>query len=312
MRPISPQKRREALRLLQNGQSTHQVAEQVGISKSMVSNIRKAAPTQLPTPKSGRKKSLAPVMLLGSTNSSAATPRQRCHFRARKIINKPLLTIRHKKARLAFALAHKDWTVDDWKTVICSDECKINRIGSDGRQHCWINAAGFNSKLVHPTVKFGGGSIMVWGSMTHKGVGAFHILKERMTAVIYIAILEAHLLPVLRTVGFFNDNTNAIFQQDGDPKHKAKVTMQWFRQNHIRLLDWPAQSPDLNPIEHLWTELKKRLGQYKEHPTWMLELEGRLEEVWAQIPVSLCQALVESMPKRIEAVIKARGGNTKY
>ena len=153
---------------------------------------------------------------------------------------------------------------------------------------------------------------MVWGSMTHKGVGAVHVLKQRMTALVYINILEENLLPTLQTVGFFQDFSHPIFQQDNDPKHKAKATMQWFRANRIRLLDWPAQSPDLNPIEHLWTELKRRLGQYKTPPAGMLELERRVEEEWAKIPLSLCQTLIESMPKRIEAVIKAKGGHTKY
>lgn len=86
----------------------------------------------------------------------------------------------------------------------------------------------------------------------------------------------------------------------------------WFRQNQIRLLNWPAQSLDLNPIKPLWTELKRRLGQYEEHPTGILDIQRRIEEVWAQIPVSLCQELVESMLRRIEVVIEATGGNTKY
>ena len=223
-----------------------------------------------------------------------------------------MLTIKHKKQRLAFALAHKDWTVDNWKTVIWSDETKINRLGSDGRQHCWINTAGFTSKLVRPTLKYHGRNIMIWGSMTYKGVGTVHVLRERMTALVYIGILEANLLPVLRTIGFYRDGTFPIFQQDNDPKHTARATMKWFREHQIRLLSWPAQSPDLNPIEHLWIELKRRLGQYKEQPKGMLELERRVDEVWAQIPVSTCQALIESMPRRIAAVIKAKGGNTKY
>lgn len=100
------------------------------------------------------------------------------HFRASKIINRPLLTAKHKKAHLALALAHPVCTIDECKAVAWSNECKINCIGSDGRQHCWIQAAGFNSKLVRPTVKFGGGNIMVWGSMIHKGASAFYVQGE--------------------------------------------------------------------------------------------------------------------------------------
>lgn len=88
--------------------------------------------------------------------------------------------------------------------------------------------------------------------------------------------------------------------------------MAWFEHQGIHVLDWPAQSPDLNPIEHLWTKLKRRLGEYPEPPEGNLKLEHRVKEVWAKILVSTCQALVESMPRRIEAVLKAKGGNTKY
>ena len=230
MKPTSPQKRCEALWLLKNGLSTHQIAQQVGISKSMVSKIRKDAPTELPTPKSGRKKKLNHLHMSWINQFVGRNPRttlrKACqevlnqlkvklapstlrkallfnHFKARKIIKKPLLTIKHKKEHLAFAQAHKDWTVDDWKTVIWSDETKINRLGSDGKQHCWINKAGFSSKLVRPTLKYHGGNIMVWGVMTHKGVGEVHVIRQRMTALIYIDILEQNLLPTLRTIGFF-------------------------------------------------------------------------------------------------------------
>ncbi|SPO25311.1 related to transposase [Ustilago trichophora] len=339
MKPISPQKRHEALKLLENGLSTRQIAHQVGMSKSMVSKIRNLTIKELPIPKSGRKNKLNHLQMSWINRFVKRNPRttlcRACqevlqqlkvklapstlckallfnHFRARKIVKKPLLNNKHKKDCLAFALAHRELTIDDWKTVIWSDEAKINRLGSDGKQHCWINTAGFSSKLVHPTLKFGGGNIMVWGAMTHKGVGSVHVVRQRMTAGIYIDILEENLLRLLRTIGFFNDVTRPIFQQDNDPKHKAKIAMQWFQDNHIRLLDWPAQSLDLKPIEHLWTKLKRRLGQYNTRPSGVLELECRVQEVWAQIPVSTCHALIESMPRRIEAVIKAKGGHTKY
>ena len=339
MKPISPQKRRQALTLLENGMSARQIAQDIGISKSMVSKIRKAANKELPKPKSGRKKKLNARHIAWINKHIEKNPkttlRKACHdvlqqlkiklapttlrkallfshFRARKIIKKPLLEPRHKKARLQFALDHRDWTVDDWRKVIWSDETKINRLGSDGTQHCWIKGAGFSSKLVRPTMKYGGGSIMVWGCMTAKGVGTLHIVPGRMTAVIYIGILSESLLPVITTLGVFNDNDEVIFQQDNDPKHTANATYEWLDNNNIRLLDWPAQSPDLNPIEHLWTELKKRIYQHKDPATGMLVLERRMREAWAQIPVTLCQALIDSMPRRIEAVIKAKGGVTKY
>ena len=78
------------------------------------------------------------------------------------------------------------------------------------------------------------------------------------------------------------------------------------------MLLWPAQSPDLNPIEHLWDYIKKKLGEYEQPPKGMLELWERIQEEWNKIPKEVCQNLIESMPRRVADVIKAKGGNTKY
>ena len=75
---------------------------------------------------------------------------------------------------------------------------------------------------------------------------------------------------------------------------------------------WPAQSPDLNPIDHLWTHLKKKLAEYEEPPKGILELWNRAEGEWNKIEKEVCQNLIESMPRRIEAVLSAKGGYTKY
>ena len=75
---------------------------------------------------------------------------------------------------------------------------------------------------------------------------------------------------------------------------------------------WPPQSPDNDPIEHLWHALKQRLQTYQEPPKWIHELCERIQDEWSKIPVELCRNLISSMPSRIQALLKARGGNTKY
>jgi Transposase/DDE superfamily endonuclease len=224
---------------------------------------------------------------------------------------KPLLTARHKKERMDFALAHKDWTVEDWKRVVWSDETKINRLGSDGRKWAWKKEGeGLSDRLVSGTVKFGGGSVMVWGCMMWEGPGYTCKIDGRMDGDLYVRILEDELQKSLEYYGKNPDDI--IFQQDNDPKHTCKKAKEWFRDHEMDPLPWPAQSPDLNPIEQLWTHLKKRLADYERPPSGMLELWERIEAEWDKIDPKVCQNLIESMPRRVQAVIQAKGGYTKY
>ena len=102
------------------------------------------------------------------------------------------------------------------------------------------------------------------------------------------------------------------FQQDNNPKHTSQLAKKWFSDNSIKVLEWPAQSPDLNPIEHLWEHLKCQLQQDESPPKGVHELWERMEKEWNEISPEVCQNLIESMPRRIQAAIKAKGGHTKY
>ena len=105
---------------------------------------------------------------------------------------------------------------------------------------------------------------------------------------------------------------DAIFQQDNDPKHTSKKAKKCLGDLGMTPMIWPAQSPDLNPIEHLWNYLKARLAEYEEPAHSVAELWEQVQEEWDKIPVEVCQNLIESMPRRLAAVVKAKGGYTKY
>jgi hypothetical protein len=192
-----------------------------------------------------------------------------------------------------------------------TDETKINRIGSDGRQWVWKRAgAPLQSQHILQTIKFGGGYVMIWGCMTTAGVGLMCRIEGKMDAELYEEILEDH---VFQTLEYYDlDSSNFIFQQDNDPKHTSKRAKKWFEDHEVQLLDWPAQSPDLNPIEHLWHILKMHLQQYENPPKGIQELWERVQEEWEKIPKEECVNLINSMPRRIKAVLKAKGGHTKY
>jgi transposase len=110
-----------------------------------------------------------------------------------------------------------------------------------------------------------------------------------------------------------------IFVQDNAPIHNSNYTKDWLESHGIWTLEWPPYSPDLNPIEHMWWALKKMV--YKLHPELVTmgnsesdwdALNDALQEAWLKIPNSLIRKLVESMPRRLEAVRKAKGWQTKY
>ena len=102
-----------------------------------------------------------------------------------------------------------------------------------------------------------------------------------------------------------------IFMHDGAPCHQSKIFKQFLTENHIKILDWPGNSPDLSLIENLWFKMKDLVSQ--KHPGSSSELVKVIKEVWVkEISGEYCESLIYSMPQQLQAVIDACGGHTKY
>ena len=148
---------------------------------------------------------------------------------------------------------------------------------------------------------------MVWGCMAAGEVGNLVFIEGTMNKDDYLKILRDNLSPSVEKLGL---DQSWVFQKDNDPKHTAKLVKEWLLYCTPKQLDHPPQSSDLNPIEHLWEHLDKQIR--KRTITSQDMLRSVLVEEWEKISSEVTTNLVNSMPKRLHAVIKAKGKQTKY
>ena len=208
-------------------------------------------------------------------------------------------------------MEHIDWTVEEWKQVVFSDESKFNLFGSDGKQYCRRRVGEeFRPQNVKKTVKHGGGSLQVWGCLTWDGPGRLYRVEGRMNAVQYCSILETAFIGSLTDRSLTTSGT--IFQQDLDPKHTSRRAKSWLEAHGITVLRWAPSSPDMNIIEHAWQHLDQKLRARKPLPTNLDELWVALQEEWGRMDIGYVRMLYESMLRRVAALKDAKGGYTKY
>ncbi|KAG2199790.1 hypothetical protein INT46_003552 [Mucor plumbeus] len=167
--------------------------------------------------------------------------------------------------------------------------------GSDGKSYYWTDGA--TDLLPHQIeshVQGDGGSVLFWGLITAEGPGYGSTITEgNVNTEVYIDILKTSLLDTLEYYGL--DRKSFRFQQDNATPHTSVPT-----------------NPDLNPIEHVWNQLKRRLNAYPARATAIAELEARIHQEWYKFTKEDCLKYIDSMPNRIKAVIRSKGGPTRY
>ncbi len=205
-----------------------------------------------------------------------------------------------RQRRLTCAKEKKNWTVAQWSKVLFSDESKFCiSFGNQGPRVWRKGGEAHGPSCLKSSVKFPQ-SVMIWGAISSADVGPLCFLKTNITAPIYQGILEHFMLPSADQL--FKD-ADFIFQQDLARAHTAKSTKSWLNDHGVGVLDWTANSPDL------WGIVKRKMRNKR--PINADEPKATVKETWDSIPPQQCHKLITSMPRRIKAVIKAKGALTK-
>jgi transposase len=209
----------------------------------------------------------------------------------------PMLTQEQKDARVQWAIKHQN---DDWSRTIFTDETCYQLFRNTIRR--WSR----NPKAEVKRIPKNRQKIMVWGGFSIKGLVGYHSFNTIMDGNYYVQILQDHLIRSARK----QFGRRWRLQQDNDPKHKSRVAQQFLSKEAPEVIDWPSNSPDVNPVENLWSIIKRRVEKRK--PTNLQELDIFLHEEWDKTDMVVLSHLVDSMQSRCLALIKSKGERINY
>lgn len=339
MKSHSPDTIQKIALYLQDGKSTRETSRALGISVGAVLRIREKEKENIPTPKIGRPSKVSKAAktylakkfdtgqiktiesgqkLLQSTEGVRVHTRTVWNYLKEEGLKgyvspkKPWLTDKQKDARLKFAKDHITWECEDWKRVMFSDETIFSRVGSFGKTYYYKRpeSRDLQPHQIQNTMQGGGGKLMMWGCMSYYGVGDVCWIPGKINSAVYVEVLDDYVLASRDWCCM--DPTTFIFQQDNARVHTTCLVKDFFTKYGIVVLEWPANSPDLSPIENIWAFIKRRLSQYPEEPKNLEELWKRIQDIWTNIPIEVIHKLYAGMQKRMQMVIQNKGGHIKH
>jgi transposase len=233
----------------------------------------------------------------------------------------PKFTPAHCRARREFSRKYQSIGLENFRRFIYSDEAMFERLGHGKRQRVWDRRRKqLTDRRTVGVTKFGGGKIMVWAAISYFGLHGVVRIRGTMNSAAYLDLLKAQLDPILANHfgarQLHPARTRAIFIHDNASCHVANIVKNWLQVQQCGHIHIPPNSPDLNPIEHVWALFKNEVYSRKEC--------ANLEELWATIEIVAEEVrnsdewlrkirnLIDSMPARVLAVRKSKGKATRY
>lgn len=252
------------------------------------------------------------LMNTANVNVSSRTVRRRLResgLASRRPAIRIPLTPAHRRARVAWCRQHITWTRRQWGEILFTDESRFSMSFNDGRICVWRRPGErFRDATIQEVDRYGGGSIMVWGGISRHARTPLHVIHGTLTAQRYRnEILQPIVQPTLQAMG-----AGAILQDDNARPHRGRVVQDFLQQQRIIRMDWPARSPDLSPIEHIWDVLGRRVSTNHPQPVDVDQLILFLQQEWQAIPQNVLTTLVNSMRQRCVECLAANGGHTRY
>ncbi|KAA8493093.1 Transposable element Tc3 transposase [Porphyridium purpureum] len=228
-------------------------------------------------------------------------------LRYKRVSRKPSLSSDNIRKRLAFATAFIAKPMAFWHQVVFSDEKIWSCDGPFGSSQRWVDCRAKSSSYARRQHS-GGGKVHMWAGMSLRGLTMAVFVEGGLNAVKYQQVLLEALLPF----GLEMYDFNFTFQQDNAPAHTANSTKAWLDALGVTVLPWPARSPDLNPIENIWGVLSRVVYRKGRQFARVAELKAAVLAAWATEAQKYVVPLLESMPRRLQAVLDARGHHIKY
>ncbi|GFW10676.1 transposable element Tcb2 transposase [Trichonephila clavipes] len=213
-----------------------------------------------------------------------------------------LLTPEHRQLRLQWCQARSMWNVTYWQKVVFSDESRLVLRTDDNRVRVWRRPdERYNSPHTFLRHTARTACVMVWRTIEYDSRSTLIVMRGTLMGQRYVDDILRHYVGP-----FLNGLPGAIFQQDNDRPHTARVAQDFLR--HFQTFPWRSRSPDLSPVEHVWDQLKRQMPSCP--PAHDLELA--VQDLWAHQPQDNIRCRINSMADRVAACIAAGGGPTRY